>query len=104
MANYLRTFETESEFLTYLSGNDFSQNTVCVVKETNNVYYCSVNTNYVISNMIPVSSVEQMTDTTKLYVLNGELWCFEGGGQRQPLSHLKVKWYHFLQTFMTKTM
>lgn len=78
MADYLNIFNTTEEFLAFQNSDQFSNNSVSLVREDNTIYFGTNTKGGVLFKISEVSSMSQMTDITKLYAFNGEVYRFEG--------------------------
>lgn len=82
MADFLNIFNTTQEFLAFQNSDQFKNNSVNLVRENNTISFGSNTMESVLNsdlfNIIEVSSISQMTDITKLYAFNGEVYRFEG--------------------------
>lgn len=82
MADFLKIFNTTQEFLAFQNSEQFKNNSVSLVREDNTIRFGSNTLGNVLNselfNITEVSSISQMTDITKLYAFNGEVYRFEG--------------------------
>lgn len=82
MADFFNIFNTTQEFLAFQNSDQFKNNSVSLVREDNTIRFGTNTMENVLNsnlfNITEVSSISQMTDITKLYAFNGEVYRFEG--------------------------